>query len=157
MSQLIDDLKRFRPRDTILEFGIGITDKEEYKDYYEFDAHVLNTFSKEDADKINEFTQYKLTKISSIKCLPLSHIIQKYFPSKPPTILLIDVEGLDYEILKQVPFQAWRPAIVCAETINFPTDSESQTLHEIIYLMSKSGYKVFASTFCNTIFIKTYD
>ncbi len=49
-----------------------------------------------------------------VKCLSLNSLLEKYEVQKIE-LMLIDTEGYDYEIIKQVDFKRLPPAIVCYE------------------------------------------
>ena len=65
----------------------------------------------------------------------------------------LDVEQLNKEILRNFPFHKYRPAIFCLETVNYTDDASSEKRKEIFDIMQSNGYKAFADTYLNTIFI----
>ena len=146
-------IKKARPRDTVLNIGIGLTDKKA-ADFYLFPG-LLNgwsTFSEEEAT-IRE-------KESGIKCekiiVPLKNInavIEENFDTCP-NYISIDVEGLDLEILKSLDFKRFQPAVICVETISFSITNREIKLQDTLDFMHANGYITYADTHVNTIFCR---
>jgi FkbM family methyltransferase len=142
-------LRKARPRDLVLEEGIGTTPGQTSAGYYEFAEDEDNTFSKEQADKVVRLGM----PIKSVVKMPLASIddvIAANFGGAAPSLLSIDTEGLDLAILQSLDFHRFRPAVVCVETL------EVGTLHAIDAIatyMRQQGYAVRGGTFVNTIFV----
>jgi len=147
---LYRQLKKKRKHDKVLNCGITQTPSEGL-DFYLLDPPSLNTFSKEDALRYSKMG-HKIRKIIHIPCLTVMDIINKYFDS-PPTLISIDCEGLDIQILKSIDYSTVRPEIICIETIEYRNDMTGEKIPEIPLFMEKMGYFVFADTFINTIFL----
>lgn len=147
-------LVKMRPKDVSLNIGVG--DKQETRTYYLFPEqhNALNTFSEEEK---NEITKNGIPVVRSVELLmrDINSIIREHF-STPPSIISIDVEGLDEAILRTLDFERYAPQIICVETISF-SDVQNNTFvkrNELIeYILSKN-YEIFADTYFNTIFIK---
>lgn len=148
---LYKNLKKKRPSDNILNCGVGFGNKIETAKLYIMDNTVLNTFSFEEAKRIEQNTNYKIVNDLDIELIPINFILEemKFLPS----FISIDVEGLDYEILKNLDTQKYRPAIIVAETLTFEPNTGGKKIEKIIELMLEKNYKVFADTRLNTIFI----
>ena len=93
-----------------------ITDETE-ADFYVFDEHSqLNTFSKEWADKyIAEYGPAILKEVVKMPLVNINRVLEEHFQAGPH-IFSIDVEGLDYDILKTLDFERFRPSLFCVET-----------------------------------------
>jgi FkbM family methyltransferase len=143
-------LKKVRPRDTVLEVGVGVTNEAE-ADYYLFDGDgQLNTFSKKQADLKVAQRHRKIIQTMKRKLVPINQILEENFKQGSPHVLSVDAEGMDYEILKSVDWKRWRPMIVCTETADPETGKVEQ---EIVELMKKQGYAVRGGSWVNTIFV----
>ena len=141
-------LRKERPRDLVLEEGIGTTG-ETSADYYEFAEDEDNTFSKEQADKLVRLGM----PIKSVVKMPLASIndvIAANFGGGSPSMLSIDTEGLDLAILKTLDFHRFRPPVVCVETLEVGT---RHVIDDIATFMRQQGYAVRGGTFVNTIFV----
>ena len=66
-----------------------------------------------------------------------------------PDFLSTDTEGLDFDILRSLDFDRFRPAIVCAEALAASGRVESR----IPELMTTRGYSMRGSTWVNAIFV----
>jgi FkbM family methyltransferase len=144
-------LKRFRPRDTVLGVGIGATEQAA-ADYYILsdangDLSPLNTFSKEEADRVVALGGgRKISRVVKIPLLNINRVMQQQFHGAPDFVS-IDTEGLDLEILRSLDFDRFRPAVVCAEAGPSPDGLK------IIELMGSKGYSIRGYTSVNTIFV----
>lgn len=141
-------LRKARPRDVVLEEGIGING-ETSADYYEFAEDEDNTFSKEQADKVVRLGM----PIKSVVKMPMASVddvIAANFGGGAPSLLSIDTEGLDLAILKTLDFHRFRPPVVCVETLEVGT---SRAIEDIATYMRQQGYAARGGTFVNTIFV----
>lgn len=145
-------LTKKRPKDTCLNIGIGssASDKAEL---YIMNYPGLNTFSKEEAEAHEKNNHGKIKEIIQVPLKTVEQVIDENFSGKSPVFVNLDVEGLDEAIIKSFPFHKYRPAIFCIETVNYTDDATSEKRKEIFDLMHAQGYKAFADTYINTIFI----
>jgi len=93
-------------------------------------------------------------KIKSVSKLPLQNInkvIADNF-SESPTLVSIDVEGLDEMILHELDFQKYQPLFICVETVIFNINKEYIKRQGILDFMTSKGYFIYADTHINTIF-----
>lgn len=148
---LYKNLKKKRPNDNILNCGVGFDEKIKTARLYIMDNPVLNTFSFEEAQRMEKNTVYKIVKDIDIELIPINFILEemKNFPS----FISIDVEGLDFEILSSLDTQKYRPGLIVAETLTFDPNTGGEKIEKIIKLMLRKKYKIFADTRLNTIFI----
>jgi FkbM family methyltransferase len=149
---LLNRIKSVRPRDICLNVGVGLTEQTE-ADFYIMSERTLNTFSKPDAEKYQQYyDNCKLEKVVKIKMININDIIRENF-SSCPNIVSIDVEGIDLEVLKSVNFNMYRPEIFCVETMLYNDDKSVCKSGEIINFMKNNGYFLYADTFINSIFV----
>lgn len=153
-------LKATRPRDTVINAGIGSNEIQE-ADFYVFPnyANGLNTFSKKDARYWQEvgmkgLGKIPISKIIKMELIPVNNILEKFFFHKAPDIISLDVEGLDMEILKAMNFQKYSPAVICVETLLYDDNQKSYKNEDIINFMLEQEYIIYADTRVNTIFCK---
>ena len=157
---LYKKLKRFRPRDTVLNTGIGVSEKAE-ADFFLFPnfANGLSTFSEKEAKHWTEtgmkgLGKIPIEKIIKIPLIPVNNILEKYFGNKAPNFISLDVEGLDMEILRSLDFNKYQPEVICVETLAYDKDQQGYKLYEIIDFMLTKNYDVYADTRVNTIFCR---
>jgi FkbM family methyltransferase len=129
---------RLRPEDKNLE--VAVSDCKKVLTYYAFNAPVLNGFSREVAEQRDNYKGHKILWQKDIETSTLTEILDQHLPPKQAIDLLsVDVEGLDYEVLKSNDWGKYRPSIVLVE------DSETQSLlgeadSMIVRFMRQQGY-----------------
>lgn len=141
-----------RKRDQVLNCGVGFGVSVENAKLYIMDARVLNTFSYEEAKRIEKDTKYKIIDEVNIELIPVNVLLDNYI-SFLPSIVSIDVEGLDFDILNRINFEKHRVPVVVAETLTFEPLTGGKKVNSIIDLMIGNDYQVFADTRCNTVFV----
>lgn len=155
---LCEKLKAARPRDTVLNFGIGTDDNIKEADFYQFPkkADGLSTFSHEEARHWEEVgmgeTKFKVEKVLKLPLLGINHVISKYF-TEFPDFVSIDVEGWDLKILKTLDFAKYSAAVFCVETLAYNNDGSTYRNDEINEFFESVGYFAFEETYANTIFV----
>ena len=145
-------LRKKRPRDICLNVGISATE-DLHANFYMMDSPLLNTFSKEVAEELQANRQSTIREIIRVPLKIVDNIIEQYFFRKAPVFINLDVEGLDEIILKNFPFNKYRPFIFCIETVHYTPDASSEKRIEVMEIMKENNYKPFADTYLNTIFI----
>lgn len=145
-------IKRERPRDTCLNAGIGVT-QAEHADFYRMSIPTLNTFSQEQAERYESYGQQKIEEVIKVPLVPVNTILKEQF-SAAPHFVSLDVEGLDFEILRSFDFTQFRPQVFCIETLTYTEDKSEVKIREINELMISKGYFVYADTYINTIFVE---
>lgn len=151
---LFENFIKYRKRDTNL--NIGISDKETTLDFYVLNEKSMNSFSKEGVDKLIESGKFTLEKVVKIPVKTLYSIVNAYFKSENIDLLSMDVEGLDFDILKSIDYERIRPTVICVETVEFLDTDENKIQkknNELIEFIVSKEYFVFADTHINTIFV----
>lgn len=149
---LFEHIRSVRPEDVCLNVGIG-TSEQSRADFYRMTSATLNTFSRDDAERYQAYGSYKIEEIISMPLLTVDSIIERYF-SSCPNFISLDVEGLDFEILKTFDFSRFRPHVFCVETLTYTEDKSERKVSEIIELVTSNNYFVYADTYINTIFVE---
>ena len=139
-----------RPKDINIEKPIS--NKKEILTYYAFNEPALNGFSKELSDEycsIGYFIKFQ----KDLETSTLEDILDKYLPNKTVIdFLSIDVEGLDFEVLKSNNFKKYRPKVILIEVLgNILTEIEN---NEIAIYLREYNYSVYAKTINTVIFIE---
>lgn len=143
-----------RHKAIVLNAGVGIGTETEGTLYNFPEPYTgWNTFSKEEAVNRQKETGINYAESAKIPFLSINEIMEKYF--KPcPDFVSIDVEGLDFDILRTLDFKRFKPAVFCVETMSFSVSMEAQKCSDIIDLLSNNGYVSYADTHINTIFVR---
>jgi len=155
--QLIPELKFYRNEDVILNKAIA-KESEKAIDFYILSGDGLSTTDFNQAQQACEINpDIKIEKTISVKTTTYNEIVEKYL-DKAPTILSVDIEGLDFEILKTIDFVNYRPLLIIVEMIEYDTNLNYMTKNvEIKDFLNSNGYDEYAYTGINSVFIdRTY-
>jgi FkbM family methyltransferase len=143
--------KKFRPRDINLE--IGVANKETIMKYYIFNEPALNTFDEALAKSRDGLGGYKIVEIVEVKVIPLQKILDEYLPANTEIDFMnIDVEGMDFEVLKSNDWVKYRPMVLLVEVIPANTIEDLLT-NPISVFLKENGYSLFAKCFNTCIFV----
>ncbi len=152
---LLSHFIKMRPRDVNVNKGVGFVKSGEVADFYIMSSNTLNTFSKEEADRISNSGGAFVKEIKQISLLPVNDVFEQYFPGKEVDFLSIDVEGLDFEILRSLNFQHYHPKVICVETAEHSWGCKITKRHETIDILLNNGYNIYADTGINSIFVRS--
>jgi len=147
---LYSRIRRKRRRDVSL--NVGVADESGILDFYVMSSKTLNTFSKDEAEN-TEDSNVRIENTLKIPVITINEILEEYFPDEAPDFLSVDVEGMDLEIIKSMDIRRWRPKIICAETLSYSASTGGEKLSEIHDYLNTHGYRVYADTYINTVFI----
>jgi FkbM family methyltransferase len=150
---LIRAFEKYRPNDKNLNIGIGFLDDTQEADFYLMSVKTLNTFLKEEAQKYQSSGAHKIEEVIKVPLVSCNKIIELYFGATAPNFVSIDVEGLDFEIIKSFDFKKFRPEIFCIETLTYSENNSEKKLNNIINYVCSKDYMIFADTYINTIFV----
>lgn len=151
-EELCRRIRRARRKDICLNVGVSV-DAREKADFYVMNSRTLNTFSKEEAERIAAQGVYHIADIRTVRLMSVNEIVRRHFPSCP-NLISVDVEGLDYEILESFDFRNFRPEVFCVETLTFTTRNDERKRTDIIDHMLSKGYFLYADTYINSIFVE---
>lgn len=151
-SVLFEEFVKDRKRD--INLNVGVADSEKELDFYCMSVSTLNTFSKEEVERIERETQYKLIDTKKIKVDTIVNIISKYSSGLFPDFLSLDVEGYSEQIIRSMQYLPSLPKVICIETISYSEKGRGVKDEELIRLLIEKDYMVYADTFINTIFVE---
>ena len=144
-------LTKYRSED--INLNIGISDKKSELTYYHFDVPALNTFSMEEKDRYLTIG-HKLIHQEILIVDTIAYVINKYCNGIFPNVLFVDVEGLDFDIIKSIDFDSDNaPNVICIETLSYSKDNSGVKHIELIDYIKSKGYFLYADTFVNSIFV----
>lgn len=140
--------KKIRPRDINIEKPIS--DKKEILTYYAFNEPALNGFSKELSEQRDGQGNYFIQFTKDIETATLEEILDENLPRQQEIdFLSIDVEGLDYMVLKSNNFEKYKPKVILIEILGSSLADIDN--HEISKFLKKQNYSMYAKA-VNTIF-----
>ena len=144
-------LRNKRPRDKVLQYGVHFSGKE-VADFFILDTPTLNTFSQYEMERYVSMGHQLKSKIP-VALKDINSILEL---SGDLDFMNLDIEGLDKKILEMIDWEKYRPTCICVETITYETKQEPKKLTDIIDLMNKHDYILYADTFINTISIDSH-
>lgn len=138
----------FRKKD--ININAGISANEGMLPFYCFSEPAVNSFSKNDADRLSATTDYKLSQVINVPTMPLAAVLDKYLPEGTVIDFLnIDAEGLDLEVLASNNWDRYRPLFIIIEVkIDFKDIKGSEIYN---YLINKN-YELVAKTMRTSFF-----
>lgn len=147
---LIPAIRRVRPKDTVLNIGVGERSGDSLQ-FYEFECSGMNTFDEKEA-KIRIQNGHQVKQTTKVPILCVNEILANHFP-RTPDFLSIDIEGLDLMVLKSLDWKKYPIPVVCVETCLFSNTHIRGQDKEVPAYMESIGYFAYANTYINTIFV----
>jgi FkbM family methyltransferase len=146
---ITERLERVRPGDTVVVAGLG-TDERTEADYYMLDNPRLNTFDKDQAERVARETGHVIKQVVKVPMLTINRVIEGHFGGKAPDYISIDIEGMDFAVLKTLDFARYRPKVICAETLVANTTRHNP---DTTKLLVDNGYEVRGLNWANTFYV----
>jgi FkbM family methyltransferase len=149
--RLFRKIKRRRSGDICLNAGVGTGAGSDIT-FYLMQPDTLSTSSPE---KAKEYIKLgvKLKSEFKVPLININAVIENHFGSLAPDYLSVDVEGLDFEIIKSLDLSKYRPVAICAETLTYTNNNSEKKIEEISKYLCGNGYFIYADTYINTIFV----
>lgn len=148
MPGSMDIFRRERPNDINLE--VAIMGSRRHATYFQFNEPALNGFSRSVSMARNGLKNYQIINQVAVEGFPLSGILDEHLPPGVDIdFLSIDVEGLDFEVIKSNNWKIYRPKVVLVEILE--ANLEIISTHEIYRFMRQVNYQLHSKMF-NTVF-----
>lgn len=145
--------KVHRSEDINLQIGVTVDGGEQ--DYCIMSSDTLNTFSKEEAEKMVK--QNKTLKwLHTIKrpTLTITELLKKHCSGVFPDFLNLDTEGTEIALLESIDWSGSTPKVICVESAEYATKGAPLHRDEVDVLLNSHGYISMCQNFLNTIFVK---
>jgi FkbM family methyltransferase len=141
--------QRDRPKDINIEAAVSSTRQE--LTYYIFNEPALNTFRRDLAmERVGAL--YSIVKEVDIITVPLWQLLDQYLPTKIKIDLLtVDVEGLDYDVLKSNDWNRYSPEFILVECLGASTFDDVKS-NPVAQLLSAQHYSIAAKTMNTVLF-----
>jgi len=150
MPGSMDLFNRQRPRDINLEKAVS--DSKQIMTYYAFNEPALNGFSKELSEHRDGQGNNKIIFKKEIETSTLEEILDQYMPKgKNIDFLSVDVEGLDFAVLKSNNWVKYLPELILIEILGNTLDELSN--NEVTIFLRQFGYTIYAKC-VNTVIFK---
>lgn len=142
---------RLRPRDINVEKAVS--GSKQILTYYAFNEPALNGFSAELAKLYQEQNKYNIIFKKDLETSTLEEILDRYLPEKQKIdFLSIDVEGLDFVILKSNNWAKYKPEVILIEILGNTLDDLLD--NEVTIFLRQLGYSIHAKCINTVIFKK---
>jgi len=141
--------QRDRPKDINIESAVSSTRQQ--LTYYVFNEPALNTFKKDLAlERVGEL--YSIIKEVDIVTVPLWELLDQYVPANTRIDLLtIDVEGLDYDVLRSNDWSRYSPEFILVECLDLSTLDDVRS-DPVAQLLAGQHYLMVAKTMNTALF-----
>lgn len=149
MPNSMKAFNKYRPRDINIEAAI---DYEIGKlTYYEFNEPALNGFSEALSILRDDLKDYRIVNSYSVVTKTLNEVLDSVCNELPKQIdfITIDVEGLDFNVLKSIDLYRYKPNLILIEMLS--TSLDDIINNEVSSYVRNFGYRLYAKSF-NTIF-----
>ena len=140
---------RLRRRDINLNVGIGNGEK---LTFYVFNEGALNTFDPEIArSRDGSYDgKYRIIDRIEVQTRTLADILDKHLPAGTPIDLLtIDVEGMDFAVLKSNDWTKYLPQFILVECESELDDLSDDEIYQFLHA---KGYSIAGRTLYTTLF-----
>lgn len=148
---LLSRFKKYRPNDVNL--NIGISNEIGEMNFYIMKDHTLSTFSKEQSELMVS-SGNELGEVKKIKLTTIGAVLSEHTNGNFPDFLSLDVEGLDFEILKSIDYIHSFPKAICVEASEYSPKGSGERRNDIIDFLVSRGYYEYANTNLNAILLK---
>lgn len=142
---------RLRSRDINLEKAVS--DSKQMMTYYAFNEPALNGFSKELTEHRDGQANNKVIFKKNIETSTLEEILDQYMPKDQDIdFLSVDVEGLDFAVLKSNNWVKYSPDLILIEI--FGSTLDELLNNEVTIFLRQFGYTIYAKSVNTVIFKK---
>ncbi|EQB39812.1 hypothetical protein M947_04345 [Sulfurimonas hongkongensis] len=141
---------KIRPRDINIEKPIS--DKKQILTYHAFNEPALNGFLKELSEQREAKESYFVQFTKEIETSTLEDILDSKLPKgQQIDFLSIDVEGMDFMVLKSNNFEKYQPKVILIEVLGSSlSDLEN---NKISKFLKEKNYSIYAKAVNTVIFI----
>lgn len=144
---LCDKLLDKREGDRVRNVAIGTTSLESI-DFYVLDLPTRSSMDKDSIDKSVKEDGLKVTDVVKVPCININSLFEEEGVS--PDYMSIDIEGMDFAVLKTLDFDKYPIKIIVAEKDD-ETDEDGMTMDQF---MATKGYKTYSDFGSNVMYVR---
>ena len=144
VKENIDLFKKHRKRDINLQ--VAISDVEGVLDFFEYGSDGSGSSVSKEYNEAMKSQGAKPLKVSKVRTVKLSRILDEYVGGRHIDLLTIDTEGHDLEVLKSSDWVKYKPTVICLESW--------RGFERYLDFLSPFGYEVAKRSGGNTIFVR---
>ncbi|SOC92071.1 methyltransferase, FkbM family [Rhizobium sp. AN5] len=145
---LIADLKKVRKQDIVLNKAIIVGDSESVE-LFVSNQNELSSLSRRFVEDWQDGA-IGVKEVVTVQASRMNDVLEEFFSERAPLYLSIDTEGLDLDLLEDVDWDRWRPAVVQAEPSEHFIENNAELISQ---LLESKGYVLVAKTAVNLIFM----
>ena len=153
---LIDPLTRnifsskiIRRKDKIIQGLVGATNK--IYPFFEMYPYEYSTTNHEIVNDLIDRKKARLIREVQLNTLSISKLDLKLTLDQP-SLLSIDCEGLDLEVLKTIDLKTMKFRVICAEDFDFNPVSKSSAINQYL---NENGYEIVDRAGPSSIYVKS--
>lgn len=137
--------QRFRPEDVFIPLGVGTSSSN--LSYYRYPHPAMNTFD----EKLVKSRKTEPISVSTIKVDTLASILKLNLDSNQEiTLLSIDAEGFDLDVLKSNDWNTYQPKWILVEIFNL--DLINLGSNNMYIFLNEKGYELISKLFNSCLF-----
>ena len=140
--------KSLRPKDSFMNILIG--SESSLMNFWEFVPYEYSTVVEAVAEAVLTNPRVKLQRVRKVIVKPMFDFIPRLTP-KNASLLTIDVEGYDFEVLKTNDWAKFRPRVICVEDLESYKGSNHSS--ELEAYLSIYGYECVSETIASRIYV----
>lgn len=146
-------MKAFREiRRGDINLEVPISDISEELEFHIFNYPELNTFSKEQADYWSRKESIEIVETVKLTTKTLTSILEEYVSDRKHFDLLsIDVEGLDFRIVRSIDFESYKFSYIIVE--DNPLDVQAVIEGDIYRYLTGKGYRLVSKLYYSCLYI----
>lgn len=145
---LIADLEKVRKQDLVLNRAMIVGDSDT-AELFVSNQNELSSLSRRFVEDW-QGGAVGLKEVVMVQASRMNDVLEEFFSERAPLYLSIDTEGLDLDLLKDVDWDRWRPAVVQAEPSEHFIENNAELISQ---LLESKGYVLVAKTAVNLIFM----
>jgi len=138
--------KIFRPRDKKIKALVSTSTENVV--FYELEPSEYSTIDNYRVDELINSEKVVLIKKMKLKSISISDLNLKVNENLP-SLLSIDCEGLDLEVLKTINFRTSRFRVVCIEDFDYDDNNKESAINSY---MENQGYKLVSRKTVSSIY-----
>lgn len=149
-----------RPGDTVLSCAIRTSDMPAEVEFYVMTADTLSTIVKREAVHAEEskaWGDYRIADVRRVPALTINEVLERHFKTRVD-LIDIDIEGLDFEVLKEVDYELFNPRVVMVEIAGGHYADQkggySVANETFVDFMATKGYRLLVPIVLNGIFVR---
>lgn len=147
---LVAKLVRDRPEDVCVQSGVGV--QAGTATFYLLTPSTLNTFSRHVAEQLVSTGLHHVRQEVEVPVVTINHLIATHF-NAAPDLVSIDVEGLEYDLIRSFDFNRYRPVVFCVESARYSPFDLGRKSRQVDDYLRGEDYECIADTFINSIFV----